>query len=176
MAQQNAGKVFESQWKKSVPEGMMYFRIPDPPQSFQQTARFSLKPPFDCFMFYKGTLFCLELKTTKSKSFSVEMKKDDTGMIHYHQIQNLREYSKFDNVVSGLVLNYRVEDKGAEITYFISIENFDKMMSKLTKKSFNAIDLINNGAVKIATEKKRTLFNYGVKEFIETMIQSNTTK
>lgn len=164
---QNVGKVFEAQWKKSVPEDVMFFRIPDPPQSFQQTARFSLKPPFDSFMFYHGTLFCLELKTTKSKSFSVEMSKEDKGMIHYHQICNLREYAKFDGVVSGLVLNFRIEDKNAETTYFISIENFDKMMSKLTKKSFNAIDLLQNGAIKIESTKKRTLFCYGVKEFIE---------
>ena len=171
MAQQNAGKVFESGWKKSTPEDIMYFRIPDPPQSFQQTARFSLKPPFDCFMFYKGTLFCLELKTTKSKSFSVEMSKEDKGMIHYHQIENLREYSKYENVVSGLVLNFRIEDKGTEITYFISIDDFDEMMSKSTKKSFNAIDLINNGAIKIESTKKRTLFSYGVKEFIKRFVE-----
>ena len=170
MAKENPGKVFEGQWKKSVPEDMMFFRIPDPPQSFTKTARFSLKPPFDCFMFYKGTLFCLELKTTKSKSFSVEMTKEDNGMIHYHQIQNLRDYSKFENAISGLILNFRVEDKGLEVTYFISIDNFDKMMKKLNKKSFNAIDLINNGAIKIESTKKRTLFVYGVKEFIEKFV------
>ena len=174
MAQMNAGKVFEAQWKKSVPEDMMYFRIPDPPQSFEKTAKFSLKPPFDCFMFYKSVLFCLELKTTKAKSFSVEMNEEDTGMIHYHQIEKLREYSKYENVVSGLVLNFRVEDKGVEVTYFISIDNFDKMMNKSKKKSINAIDLINNGAIKIESKKKRTLFTYGVKEFIEGFIPTVT--
>lgn len=167
---QGVGKIFEAQWKKSVPDDVMYFRIPDPPQSFQQTARFSLKPPFDAFMFYKGTLFCCELKTTKGKSFSVEMTKEDKGLIHYHQIENLREYSKYDGVVSGLILNFRLKEKEIEITYFISIENFDKMMSKLSKKSFNAIDLIQSGAIKIESTKKRTLFYYDVKGFIEKMI------
>lgn len=166
MSQQNVGKIFETQWKNSVPENMMFVRIPDQPQVFQKTAKFSLKPPFDCFMFYKGTLFCLELKTTKSKSFSVELTSKDKGMIHYHQIENLRKYSQFEGVVSGLVCNFRVEDKGTEITYFISIENFDKMMADVKKKSFNAIDLINHGAIKIESKKKRTLFSYGVKEFI----------
>jgi penicillin-binding protein-related factor A (putative recombinase) len=166
----NVGKVFEAQWKKSVPENMMFFRIPDPPQSFQQTARFSLKPPFDSFMFYKNTLFCLELKTTKSKSFSVEMSENDKGMIHYHQLCNLRDYSKFDGIVAGLVLNFRIEEKETELTYFIRIDDFDKMMSKTSKKSFNAIDLLQNGAVKIESTKKRTLFCYGVKEFIENFV------
>lgn len=170
---QGVGKIFESQWKKSIPEDVMYFRIPDPPQSFQNTARFSIKPPFDCFMFYKGTLFCLELKTTKGKSFSVEINKDDKGMIHYHQIENLREYSKYGGIIAGLVLNFRVEDKGTEITYFISIKDFDNMMNKLGKKSFNAIDLIKNNAIKIESTKKRTLFLYGVKDFIEKMIKNN---
>ena len=167
---QGVGKVFESQWKKSIPEDVMYFRIPDPPQSFQSTARFSLKPPFDCFMFYNGRLFCLELKTTKGKSFSVEMNKNDKGMIHYHQIENLREYSKYNGVIAGIILNFRVEDKGAELTYFISIKDFDDMMHKLGKKSFNAIDLIKNNAIKIESTKKRTLFLYGVKEFIEKLV------
>lgn len=170
MAKENPGKVFENGWKSSVPKDVMFVRIPDQPQVFQKTAKFSLKPPFDCFMFYKSTLFCLELKTTKSKSFSVELTDKDKGMIHYHQIENLRKYSKFDGVVSGLILNFRVEDKGTEITYFISIENFDKMMADVKKKSFNAIDLINNGAIKIESAKKRTLFSYGVKEFIERFI------
>lgn len=171
MAKDNVGKIFENGWKNSVPEDVMFIRIPDQPQVFQKTANFSLKPPFDCFMFYKGTLFCLELKTTKSKSFSVEMTKDDKAMIHYHQIENLRKYAKFEGVVSGLILNFRIEDKGMEVTYFISIENFDKMMKKVKKKSFNAIDLINNGAIKIDSKKKRTLFSYGVKEFIEGFIK-----
>ena len=74
------------------------------------------------------------------------------------------------------MLNFRVEDKGLEVTYFISIDNFDKMMRKLNKKSFNAIDLINNGAVKIESVKKRTLFTYGVKEFIEKFVTRNEIK
>ena len=170
MAQKNYGKVFEGQWKKSIPENMIYFRIPDPPQSFQQTARFSLKPPFDAFMYYNGVLFCLELKTTKNKSMSVELSKDDKGMIHYHQIENLREYSKFNGVISGLVINFRIEEKDTELTYFIDIKNFDNMMKKLNKKSFNIIDLINNGAIKIESTKKRTLFYYDVNGFIEGLV------
>lgn len=161
------GKKFENQWKKSTPEDVMYFRIPDPPQSFERTARFSLKPPFDCFMFYENTLFCLELKSTKSKSFSFERAKEDKGMVHFHQINNLREYSKFKGVIAGFVYNFRIEDSNNEITYFISIDNFDRMVSNITKKSFNAIDLIQNGAIKIESIKKRTLFTYGIKEFIE---------
>lgn len=58
------------------------------------------------------------------------------------------------------------------IGYFgnMLIENFDKMMNKISKKSFNAIDIIQNGAIKIESTKKRTLFCYGVKEFIERFV------
>ena len=165
----NVGKKFEQNFKESVPEDVMFFRIPDQPQSFQQTAKFSLKPPFDSFMFYKGTLLCLELKTTKSKSFSVELDKNDKGMIHYHQLENLREYSKYDGVVAGLILNFRINEdteKYTEFTYFISIENFDKMMKNIDKKSFNMIDLLNYSPIKIESIKKRVNFKYDIGSFL----------
>lgn len=170
----NVGKIFENQFKKSIPEDVMYFRIPDPAQSFEKVAKFSHKPPFDCFMFYGGTLFCLELKTTKSKSFTIERTKDDKGMIHFHQIENLREYSKYNGIVSGLICNFRIEDKDLELTYFISIENYDKMLSKIgDKKSFSMIDMINNGAVKIESVKKRVHYMYDVGSFIKSMAFEN---
>ena len=39
----SAGKKFEVQFKSSIPENVMYHRNPDQPQSFQNTAKFSLK-------------------------------------------------------------------------------------------------------------------------------------
>ena len=87
----NIGKIFEQNWKKSIPDNVFYYRPPDSAQSFGNTTnlRFSAKSPCDCFMFNGEILYTLELKTVGTKSISFERDKTDKGVIHKHQIDNL---------------------------------------------------------------------------------------
>ena len=83
------GKLFEEQWKRSIPEDVYYLRLKDNPSSFGKDSsfvRFTLNNPFDCLVFYNGFLFPLELKSTSSKSISIQTKKEDKGkMIQINQ-------------------------------------------------------------------------------------------
>ena len=94
---QNVGKKFETNFKSSVPEDVMYHRLHDAPQSWSQDrgTRFSWQNPCDALLFQDGLLLALELKTTKDKSYSVEMEKNTnkTAKIHYHQVEGLREFA-----------------------------------------------------------------------------------
>ena len=70
---------------------MFYYRPPDSAQSFGSNSnlRFSAKSPCDCFMFNGKFLYTLELKSVGTTSISFERTKEDKGVIHKHQIDNL---------------------------------------------------------------------------------------
>lgn len=171
----NIGKKFENQFKLSVPDYCLLQRLHDPPQSFvkNKSTKFSAKNPCDFFLFdsISHILYCLELKTTKYKSMSFEdVESDDkqNKMIHKHQILSLLNFSKFENVTAGFILNFRDEKSGVERTYFQNITNFYSMCQKINKASFNEIDLIINGnAIKISGIKKRINYKWDLDEFLK---------
>lgn len=170
----NSGKRFENSFKTSVPDYCLYYRLPDPPQSFNQSSslRFSWKNPCDCFIFdsHSSIFYCLELKTTKNSSFSFEdiniEDKQPSKMIHKHQIMELLNYSKFNNICSGFIFNFRDEDSGTEETYFQEISNFIKMTVNINKKSFNKKDLIKYNPVEIIGKKKRINYSWDINKLL----------
>lgn len=172
----NTGKIFEQDFKDSVPEKSLLIRLPDPPQSFEKRSdtRFSHKNPCDYVIFdtVGKKLYCLELKTTKSKSMSfddITMDKPQGKLIKKHQIESLLKFSKFDDVVAGFVCNFRDEKNDVERTYFIDIKLFISMTNGLDKKSFNEMDLILNKAIRINGKKKITHYRWDVGELFNSM-------
>lgn len=151
----------------------MYHRLPDPPQSFNKTnsLRFSWKNPCDNFLFDSNTrtFYTLELKSSKSKSFSFEKEKNTckSANIHYHQIEALSIFAEFTYVVSGFIFNFRYEDRAIETTYFQNISDFNIMIDALGKKSFNESDLLKYNPVLIEQTKMRTNYKYNVGKFLQ---------
>jgi len=164
----NIGKQFEDDWKKSVPEYALIYRLPDSAQSFgrSKTLRFSAKSPFDFLMWdsKKHLLYALEMKTVGGKSISFERTKDDNGAIHYHQIKGLNGWSRFNGITCGFVIDFRQEEK----TIFIEIKEFNKLISAIKKKSFNLEDLDNENIRYILIEriKMRTRYKYNIDKFL----------
>ena len=161
----NIGKVFEQNWKASIPDNVFYYRPPDSAQSFGSNSnlRFSAKSPCDGFMFNGEVLYTLELKSVGTTSISFERTKEDKGVIHKHQIDNLEKFSTYKNVVSGFVLDFRLSDK----TYFCMIEEFVNMVNNLDKKSFNEKDLYEwCNPIKIEKKKLKVNYRYNVEKFL----------
>lgn len=172
---QNSGKVFEQQFRKSIPDYCLLIRLPDPPQSFTRRSdtKFSVKNPCDFIMYDSKSknLYTLELKTTKYKSMSFDKLEDSNTstsnkMIHRHQIEGLLKFSKYENVVAGFVFNFRDEKNNMERTYFQNITMFMKMYEEIDKCSFNEMDLILHGAVKIEGTKKRKNYIWDIENFL----------
>lgn len=170
----NPGKNFEYDFKTSIDKDRcLLLRLNDQPQSFAKTARFSLKPPCDFVLYDSSTkLFVpLELKTTKYRSMSYENINEENpnnAMIHKHQLEKLLEFSKYNGVKSGLLLNFRSEETNIQRTYYISIQNFLDMCQKINKKSVNEIDLINVGnALKVDGIKKRSRYLWDVNGLLD---------
>ena len=159
------GKNFEDNWKKSIPDYIFYYRPPDAAQSFgsNNNLRFSAKSPCDCFIFNGDILYALELKSVGTKSISFERNKNDKGVIHKHQIDNLVKFSKFKNIISGFLLDFRLSEK----TYFIMIEDFIYMIENLNKKSFNESDLFEwCNPIKIIKRKMKVNWKYDIQQFL----------
>lgn len=172
----NKGKIFEESIRNSInKEKQLLIRLNDQPQSFANTAKFSLKNPFDYILYntIDGKLWCLELKSTSGKSISFEdinSDKEEQKMIHKHQIKSLLEYSKYNGVIAGFLFNFRHfegEPNAIEMTYFMEINDFQKMCEKINKKSFNEVDAVLNGAVKVHGAKKRTRYTWDVGLLLE---------
>lgn len=153
----NVGKIFEDNWKKSIPDNILIYRPPDAAQSFDKSfkLRFSSRSPCDFIMFDGEILLCVELKTVSGKSISFERCEDDTGIIHYYQITSLKSFAKYKNVISGFVIDFRKTDN----TYFLNINDWDNLINSISKKSFNESDLLNHSNP-ILINKKKLKVNY----------------
>lgn len=167
----NAGKKFEEDWKKSIPEEMYYQRIKDSPNMFYKednnpNLRFTPKQPFDSFLFYSPNLFCWELKSTKGTSISFEGK---SPMIKEHQIEELTNASEYKDIIAGFIMNFREPENKV---FFLSIQNFNKFLSETTKKSINIQDIIKHGGIEVEGRLKRVRYKYNIKKFIKE-IQGN---
>ena len=173
----NVGKIFESDFRNSVDKDRcLLIRLNDQPQSFKNTAKFSLKSPCDFLLYDSSTKLFIpfELKTTKYRSMSYENINEDNpkeAMIHKHQLESLLEFSKYDGVKAGLILNFRTEESNIQRTYYISIQNFLSMCEIINKKSVNEIDLINIGhAIKIDGIKKRTRYIWDINGLLDKLV------
>ena len=164
----SVGKVFEENWKKSVPENIWIYRPPDAAQSFNQSSnlRFSQKSPCDYMMFDGHHFFCLELKSVSGKSISFERtraKEEDKGEIHYHQIEYLKSCLNFQNIIPGLIIDFRSTDN----TWFLHIKEWDILINSITKKSFNESDLLSYSHPLLISKKKLQVnYRYDVDKFI----------
>lgn len=160
----NPGKNFENNFSKSVPDDIYCLRIKDSASSFSPNSksRFTSNNPFDFLVFYDGILFPLELKSTKYKSFSIQISEEEKNKeIKYHQIQSLKEANKYENIISGFILDFR-ENK----TYWIYIEDFLLFLKENNKKSINISDIEKYNGIEISKKKLRINYRYDIKKMI----------
>lgn len=163
----NPGKLFEADWKNSVPAGVYYQRIKDPAQSFYQSdaTRFSLRNPYDCFLFAYPLFFAFELKSTIGTSFSFyrDGVKSASLMIKKNQIDGLNKAAEHKGVTAGFVLNFRKVNR----TYLLRIQDFNRLSKSVDKKSFNEKDVIAFDGYLIEQTRKRVRYLYGIDKLIE---------
>lgn len=170
----NSGKQFESNFKKSVPDYCYCHRLKDSSQSFvdSKLSDFSWQNPCDFYLYdTKNRIFyASELKSSKQKYITFENIDEEAPkpkMIHKNQILSLIEIGRYNNTIAGFFFNFRDEERGFERTYFQSIDMFMKMYKNINKFSFNEIDLILYGGIKINGEKLRVNYRWNLDEFFE---------
>lgn len=157
---QNPGKLFENDFKQSIPQECWIYRLRDNASSFSNgtNTRFSSNNICDFILLddLTKTLFLIECKSTKSTSMPFTM-------IRENQINGLLEASKH-NLIAGMIVNFRNQDND---TFFLSISEYKNMVENLNKKSFNIKDLRNVNAIRIGSTKKLTRYTYHISDFIK---------
>lgn len=158
----NAGKIFEQNFKKSIPDDVYYKRLNDSSIGFDienSTQRFALKSPYDYILFYRGNMYCLELKSTKNKAISYA---GSNPMIKEHQINELYKASTY-GCRAGFILNFR----SIQNTYFMRIEYFIYLRNSLNKNSFNENDFeICANCIRIPSKKLKVNYRYDLTEML----------
>lgn len=160
---QNSGKLFEQDFKNSVPGTCWIYRLRDNASSFANgtNTRFTSSNICDYLLLddISRTLYLIECKSVKGTSIPLTMVRDN-------QIQGLLEASKH-TLIAGFLVNFRNSNNN---TFFISINNFIRMTENMNKKSFNIKDLIKYNALKIQNTKKRTRYTYDIQKMIQDLM------
>lgn len=136
------GKIFEQNFANSAPSYALAYRVPDNPSGFQKNSmlRFTRQNPFDYLIWDSRhfRLYALELKTVAGKSIEFEREGDKKGSgIHYHQALGLNDWDKYPGIISGFIIEFRA----MELTIFIHIKDYNKLIECVPKKSFTVKDL-----------------------------------
>jgi len=150
----NPGKVFEENFKKSIPEDTYYLRLHDSSIGFDienSTQRFALKSPYDCILFRKGKMYCLELKSVAKGAISYSGANPN---IKENQINELTKAYRY-GCISGMVVNFRNTGN----TYYVPIETLTFMMLNSNKKSMNEKDVEYYGTM-IPHRKLKVNYRY----------------
>lgn len=157
MGGKNPGKAFEQRFRSCIPDYCLMIRLNDSPASVKKTMRFVPSNPCDYIMFDSKNkrLIPMELKSTKSKSIGM-------SMIRSNQIVGLTKFASYDNVFPCFIFNFRDEENHNDRCYCQHIDDFNRMVYDIDKKSFNEIDLIMHGAIKIDGTKAITRWAWDV--------------
>lgn len=105
------------------------------------------------------------MKTVAGKSISFERSKEEKKEIHYHQIKGLNDWNRYDGITCGFIIEFRQIEK----TVFIEIAEFNKLIDKIPKKSFNFDDL-NEYQIRyliVEQRKARTRYIYNIDKFLQ---------
>lgn len=150
----NPGKVFEDDFKASVPKDVYFLRLHDSALGFDvdhSTQRFSLKSPYDSILCKNGQMYAFELKSHKGKTLGFCGK---NAPIKRRQIENLVKAGD-SGAVAGIIINFR----DYEETYYIDAKTFFGFMDTCGKKSVNIEDARTMG-IRIPEHRKITHSTY----------------
>lgn len=176
----NIGKVFEDNFKKSIPDNVFCYRPPDAAQSFDMSKskkskklRFSSRSFCDYMLYRYPLLFCFELKTVSGTSITFERTKEEKRQeIHFYQIEALKK-AYAHGVIAGIIVDFR----GSDNTWFLNINEWDDLISNIDKKSFNEQDLIKyTNPYLISKRKLKVNYRYDVQEFLNYLEEKDYAK
>lgn len=145
----NAGKRFEEDFKKSVPEKYFIYRLRDSAGTWQGGDNTRFTPSNICDFIVMGIdkMYLLELKSHNGMSLPI-------NCIRKNQIEEMSKIEQ-QNVKAYFLINFR----DIERTYAIEAKKIMNFILSTDKKSIPIKWCIENG-IEIPSDKKRTRFSY----------------
>lgn len=132
----NLGKIFEENWKKSIPEDIFFYRFRDSGSSYyggNQMLRFSSSNIADCMIFTpESGLHLIELKSHKGKSIPLScILGNEKNKTKKKQIQDLVDANEHSGVYSSIIIFF----SDVERCFELPINEFVDFVSKGDRKS-----------------------------------------
>ena len=157
----NLGKVFEENWKKSVPNNVFYYRFKDSNNNWARNEQIRFAPSniADCILFNGISLILVELKSHKGKSIPLNCIMGNKTKIK--QIQDLYEAEKYDGVHSQLVVFF----SDVERCFVLDIEDFLFFMQDNDRKSI-PLEYFETLGKEIRVEKKRSTYRFKIMDWL----------
>lgn len=157
----NRGKIFEKNFKASVPKKILYERFKDTGATYyggNDSLRFAQSNVCDCFLFDGNVLLYLELKSHKGKSLPL-------SCIRQNQVNELIERQEHSNVISGLLIEF----SDIERVFYLNIADFMHFTVDETRKSI-PLDFCVDRGIEVEISKLRTNYRYNVQKLYEDVI------
>lgn len=146
----NMGKVFEKEFKDSVPADCFLERYKDDTSGF-----YGVSNPADFRLYKFPVLILLELKTHKGKSLPL-------AKIRESQLKGMIRAVNYLGVYGGYMVNFR----DLEETYFLSVGYVENFVKAGERKSI-PIEFFRENGIRIPSEKKRTLYRYDLSSWLK---------
>lgn len=146
---QNNGKVFEAEFKESVPPDYYYYRLKDMPKEYRGADN-----PCDYFLYKEPYLFMVELKSHKGKSLPLVKIRDS-------QLRGMYSAHFRPGVYAGFLINYR----DLEETYWVSVAEVKRFIDRGSRKSI-PVEWCREYGVLIPQIKKRVRYRYELAEWL----------
>ena len=145
----NIGKVFEKEFKDSVPPECYLERYKDDTSGF-----YGVSNPADFRLYCYPVLILLELKSHKGKSLPLEKIRDS-------QLKGMLRAINHYGVYGGFMVNFR----DLEETYFLSVGDVEKFIQAGERKSI-PVEYFREKGIRIPQKKKRVLYTYDLKDWL----------
>lgn len=161
----NLGKVFEDNFRKSIPKtpNIFYYRLKDTASSYyggNEFLRFSQSNIADAFLLYTSKdyglthLLILELKSHKGKSLPYTA-------IRENQLNEMLHASEYNNVVPLLIVFF----SDIERCFALHIVKVMKFIQESERKSI-PLEYFEEQGTEIEVQKLRTNYRYNVEKFL----------
>lgn len=143
------GKIFEEEFKASVPPDYFLNRLKD------DTAGFSgVSNPCDFQIYGYPLFFLLELKSHKGKSIPLDK-------IRPNQIKGMHKAVQHKGVYGGFIFNFR----DLEETYYVSVDLVVEFINAGDRKSI-PVDYCREVGVRVPQTKKRVRYTYDISSLL----------
>ena len=164
MAKMNSGKIFENNFRLSVPKYAFYYRFKDSASSYyggNQFLRFSNTNIADNLIFYDGKLYLNELKSHTGKSIPldcIEGKKNKK-----EQIRQLTEADEFDNVYSYIIVYF----SDIKRCFALNIKYYNFFKLDFPNKKSIPLDYFEKQAIELPITTIRTNFRVDIEKLFQ---------
>ena len=162
----NSGKVFERNFKASIPQDVFYYRLRDSTASFYgggdgSNIRFQAQNMCDNILFGSRTLFLCELKSHQGKSIPF-------NCIRENQIEQLTAAAKFPFIVPALVIFF----PDVQRCFAVHINDWNNLVDSSAKKSANISEIALAG-YEVGVTKLKVNYRYDVAKMMDDLMEDS---